>query len=67
MSSTSNEGPNTASTGSMMSSTEPRVQQAVPAVQTCEMVGVLKSIKSVEAVIYCEFSLHILPKYSQYS
>ena len=32
VSSTSTEGPNTASTGSMMSSTKPRVQQAVPAV-----------------------------------
>ena len=47
MSSTSTERPNTASTGSMMRSTEPRVQKAVPAVQTSEMVGgVLKSIKS---------------------
>ena len=39
MSSTSTEGPNTASTRSMMSSAEPRVQQAVPTVQTSEMVG----------------------------
>ena len=39
MSSTSTEGPNTASTGSMMRSTEPRVQKPVPAVQTSEMVG----------------------------
>ena len=45
----STEGPNTASTGSTIS-TEPRVQQAVPAVQTSEMDGVLKSIKSVEPV-----------------
>ena len=35
------EGPNTASTGSMMSSTQPR-PQAVYAVQTSEMVGVLR-------------------------
>ena len=41
MSSTSTEGQNTASTGSMMSSTQPRVQQAVPAVQTSEMGGAL--------------------------
>ena len=38
MGSTNTEGPNTASTGS---STETRVQQAEPAAQTPEMVGVL--------------------------
>ena len=40
MSSASTDGPNTASTLSMIS-TEARVQQAVPAVQTSEMVAVL--------------------------
>ena len=40
MSSTSTEGSHTASTGGTIS-TEPRVQQALPAVQTSEMVGVL--------------------------
>ena len=38
-------GPNTASTGSMMSSTKSRVQQAVPAEQTSEMVGVLRALR----------------------
>ena len=42
MISASTEGPNTASTGIMMTSTAPRVQHAVPAVQTSEMVGVLR-------------------------
>ena len=36
MTTTSTEGPNTASTGNMMSSAEPRVKQAVPAVQKPE-------------------------------
>ena len=40
MSSASTDGPNTASTLSMIR-TEARVQQAVPAVQTSEMVAVL--------------------------
>ena len=46
MSSTSTEGPNTASTGSMIS-TEPRVQHAVPAVQTSEILCSNQSIQSI--------------------
>ena len=52
MRSTSTEGPDTASTGSMMSSTEPinRVRQAVPAVQISEVVGVLRVSRVLKAV-----------------
>ena len=64
MSSTNTEGPNTASTGSMMSSTEPRVQQAVPAVQMSEMVGVLRVSRVLNPYMFrvlAAYTVEILP------
>ena len=64
MSSASTESPNTASTLSMMSSTEPRVHQAVPAVQTSEMVGVLRVPRVLNPQIFrvlAAYTLEILP------
>ena len=66
MSSTSTEGPNTASTGSVMSSTEPPVQQAAPAVRNPKCLE-YSEYQECWTRRYFGCSQHILSKYSQYS
>ena len=66
MTTTSTEGPNTASTGNMMSSAEPRVKQAVPAVQKPEWLE-YSEYQDWWTRRYFECSQHILSKYCLYS
>ena len=65
MSRTSTEGPNTASTGRLMSSTEPRVQ-AVPQYKHPKWLE-YSEYQECWTRRYFECSQHILPKYCQYS